>query len=183
MTLTVPDDLTDGRIRLRTPTPDDAAAITEACQDPEIARWTRVPTPYTEQDARDFVEYSDRARRAGQELVLLVVDPRTDELFGAVALHRVDDPDGVAQVGYWVTREARGRGVATAAVRLLAAWAFGGLGLSRLEVLTAVGNEASHRVAERSGFRREGVLRSRLSGKEGRWDAVLFSLLPADLQG
>jgi ribosomal-protein-alanine N-acetyltransferase len=81
-------------------------------------------------------------------------------------------------VGYWLLPEARGRGLATRSVRLLAQWAFRDLGLARLALLTEPGNRASQRIAERLGFRREGVLRSYDENDGRRVDNVVFSLLP-----
>ena len=178
-----PPDLSDGHVRLRMMEERDIAAVTEACQDPEIPQWTEVPSPYTEEHAHGWIAEAERAwAGGGGELSLLVVDPGTDELLGAIGL-RVDDRSGVGEVGYWVRREARGRGVASRATRLLSVWAFAAFGLSRLELYAAVENLPSCRVAERAGFLREGVLRSRIAGKDGRHDAALYSLLPADLAG
>jgi RimJ/RimL family protein N-acetyltransferase len=85
-------------------------------------------------------------------------------------------------VGYRLTAGARGRGVATHAVRLLAGWAFDALGLGRLEITCGPDNLASQHVAERCGFTREGVLRSHMAFKGGRRDSVVFSLLPSELR-
>ena len=85
-------------------------------------------------------------------------------------------------VGYWCAPEARGRGVATRALRLLCRHALDDLRLDRLELVTDPDNRASQRVAEKVGFRREGVLRSHLLHPDGRRrDSVMFSLLPGEL--
>ena len=67
-----------------------------------------------------------------------------------------DDP-GVGEVGYWLLERARGRGLATRAVRLVVTWATGDAGLRRLTIVVDGGNERSQRVAERSGFHRADV--------------------------
>jgi RimJ/RimL family protein N-acetyltransferase len=87
---------------------------------------------------------------------------------------------GRGSIGYWLLPEARGRGFATRAVRLVARWALRELGLARLQLLAEPSNEASQRVAERSGFTREGVLRSYTELDGRRLDYVMFSLLPGD---
>ncbi len=84
-------------------------------------------------------------------------------------------------VGYWLAPEARGRGVATRALRLAVAWAFAERGVELLELLAEPENEPSCRVAERGGFRREGVLRRYLPTPRGRRDVVIFSLLRDEL--
>jgi RimJ/RimL family protein N-acetyltransferase len=85
-------------------------------------------------------------------------------------------------VGYWLRPEARGRGAATIAVRLVARWAFATLGIQRLSLTTAPENVPSRRVAERAGFTAEGLLRSWLPTTRGRRDCLMFSLLPADFE-
>ena len=87
----------------------------------------------------------------------------------------------VGDVGYWLASWARGRGVATRALRLLCAWAFDSLDLARIQLHTLPDNDASQRVAERAGFRREGLLRSWTEMKGRRVDLVMFSLLPGEL--
>ena len=86
-----------------------------------------------------------------------------------------------ANLGYWVRSSCTGHGIAVAAVRLCAQFGFAELHLKRLEILTAAGNVRSQRVAEKAGATREGVLRQRLNIGDVWHDAVLFSLLPADL--
>lgn len=174
-------ELDDGAIRLRPPREEDIPAIIAACQDPEIARWTMVPAPYTDEDARAFVRGTHRPG-GDPEIALVIVDAATDDLLGAIGM-RIDGAAGVGDVGYWVKRDARGRGVATRAVRLLATWGFAARGLARIELLAATENGASRRVAERAGFTQEGILRARLPGSDGRLDAALYSLLPWDLPG
>ena len=85
------------------------------------------------------------------------------------------------ELGYLVFAPARGRAVATRAVRLLARFGFERLGLGRIEILAATANPASQRVAEKAGFTREGVLRSYMQSGGERLDMVSFSLLPDEL--
>ena len=92
---------------------------------------------------------------------------------------RIRTEDARAEVGYWLSAQARGRGHATRAVRLICRWAFAALGLERVELLAATGNPASQRVAERCGFEREAVLRSYLRGRDGQHDMIAFGLLSA----
>lgn len=163
--------LEDDEIRLRPFTEYDVPAITAACQDPEIPRWTRVPSPYTDEHGRAFVRMAGKGNFA-------VVDRRSDELLGSIGCRTVDDN---VQVGYWVKNEARGRGVATRALRLISRWAIAELGARRVQLLTEPENLASQRVAEKAGFVREGLLRRYLELNGERRDALMFSLLPEDL--
>jgi RimJ/RimL family protein N-acetyltransferase len=112
-----------------------------------------------------------------------MVEPSDDgSLLGGASVHDVELDQGRASVGFWLTADARGRGVATHAVRLLARWAFEELGLARIVVTCGPDNVASQRVAERCGFSREGVLRSHMPFKGGRRDTLVFSLLPGELR-
>lgn len=163
--------LGDGVVALRPFTEDDVPAVAAACQDPEIARWTLVPEPYSEADAREFVREFPTAQA--------IVDAAGGALLGAISL----DPagEGRGQIGYWVVREARGRGVATRALTLLARWGLAQGGFARVQLLTEPENVASQRVAERAGFTNEGLLRSYADLKGRRRDMLMWSLLPTDL--
>ena len=172
--------LTDGAVVLRPWRDADLEALVAAVQDPDIPRWTRVPSPYTEREGREFLEGQGRQRLAGESLNLAVVDAGNGDLLGSIGVIRLDPARRTAEVGYWVAPQARRRGVATRAVRLASRWALGTLGLARLELLTEPDNLASQRVAERCGYVREGLMRSYQEIKGRRRDYVLYSLLPAD---
>jgi [ribosomal protein S5]-alanine N-acetyltransferase len=173
--------LTDGEIVLRRWSPDDVAAVTAACQDPEIPRWTVVPHNYTERHARDFISGTAADLATGRELALAVVDA-DDHVLGALGISNFDWTDLKAEIGYWMAPEARGRGIGARATRLLAVWAIRSLGLERLELLANPANEASQRVAERAGFTREGTLRRYRRRHGVREDLMMFSLLAEDLE-
>lgn len=173
--------LTDGTVVLRLPRDADAPAIAAACCDPEIARWIPVPTPYRLEDARMFVAFAAEAWSTGREPTFVIADSASRTLVGTIAIHRRPDEPGKAAVGYWLAPEARGRGAATRAVRLVVRWAFTvEPNLIRMELLTLVGNEASGRVALRAGFAREGVLRRYLPFRGELVDAVMFAQLRDD---
>jgi RimJ/RimL family protein N-acetyltransferase len=170
--------LVDGATALRPWRDTDVAGLVAACQDPEIPRWTRVPSPYGESDARAYLLQRYDAINAGASAPFAIVDAGDlGRLLGSIALMRFSWPNARAEVGYWLAREARGRGHATRAVKLLCAWGFRELGLERIELLAATRNAASQHVAERAGFTREAVLRSYMVGREGRYDMVAFGLL------
>lgn len=161
--------LTDDVITLRSWRESDVPAQLAAFRDPVFERhsdWA----PETEAAAL-------AALHTASQLDLAIVDG-CDAVLGGVSLHSI--VDGRAGIGYWLVPEARGRGVASRAVRLLSRWAFDSLGVARLELTCGPDNVASQRVAERCGFTREGVLRPHLPFKGGRRDTVLYSLLPSD---
>jgi RimJ/RimL family protein N-acetyltransferase len=171
----------DGVVALRPWREADVPAMTAAGRDPEIQRWTMVPDGYAEEQARGFVAHTEAARDAAESLELAVVDAASDaDVLGAVGLVTIDWDRECAEVGYWTAPQARRRGIAVRAVRVLSAWAFAQLGLARLELTPFAGNGPSERVAERAGYTREGVLRSSYRSKTGLVDVVMYSLLRDD---
>jgi RimJ/RimL family protein N-acetyltransferase len=168
--------LSDGVVTLRPFRLDDAPAVAAACSDPDIPRFTHVPENYAESDARAFIAATMRPEREERSFAIVDADER---LLGAIGF-RTPNP-GTGEIGYWLAADARGRGVATRAVRLVCEWAFRDLGLVRMQLLTHRENAASQKLAERCGFRREGVLRAWADMKEGRVDLVMYSLLPGEL--
>jgi RimJ/RimL family protein N-acetyltransferase len=173
--------LADEVITLRRPAERDLDAITAACQDPEIPRFTRIRSPYTRADAEEFVRASSDQWDDGSSASFVVADRSTDTLLGAMGVMRLTEARDVAEVGYWVAAEARGCGIATRALRLVSRWAVLDLGLRRLELMTRVDNHASQAVATRAGFTREGLLRSYLTLGCGLSDVFMFSMIPSDL--
>jgi RimJ/RimL family protein N-acetyltransferase len=176
------EGLSDGEIRIRLRADSDVPQMVEACRDPEIPRWTQVPAGYDEGYAREFEIQAERDRLAGRGLHLVVVDAGSERLLGSVGIVHLDRTEGRCELGYWLAREARGRGLATRAVRLLSAWILGELPIERIEIHAEPDNLASRRVAERAGFIFEGVLRSYIVNKGVRHDAASYSLLRGELR-
>jgi RimJ/RimL family protein N-acetyltransferase len=174
--------LTDGEVLLRPWTLADVPAIVAACGDPEIPRWTVVPRNYSERDAVEFISSHETDRATGAGAHFAVVD-RADTVLGAIGLSNFDWPQRTAEIGYWVAREARRRGVGTRALVLLSRWAIEELGLERVELPANPRNEASLSLARRAGFTREGTLRRYRYRHGEREDLVMHSLLPEDLAG
>ena len=174
------DPMLDGPTALRSWRDSDVRRVAEACQDPEIARWTTVPDNYSEADARAFLLYRYDALLAGTTAPFAIVSA-DDQLLGSIALMRIDWQHARGEVGYWLARWARGQGHATRALGLICRWGFASLGLGRIELFAATANVASQNVADRAGFVREAVLRSYLTGKLGQEDMVAYGLLASDL--
>jgi RimJ/RimL family protein N-acetyltransferase len=177
--------LADGVVTLRPWQDEDAPAIVAAIDgDPEITAWLdEIPQPYRLVDARDYLAHCRRAWAERTGAPFAILDARDATVAGSIGARLGDPVQAVAEIGYWIARDARGRGFATRALRLLAGWLFDEVGLARLQLQADLRNEASQRVAEKVGFTREGVLRSsRFHVRRGeRVDVVLFSLLPGEL--
>jgi RimJ/RimL family protein N-acetyltransferase len=159
---------------------DELDAVVTACQDPESARWTTVPVPYTRADAEFFVRRNaPLVWAAGEGAVFRIADGQ-GRYAGTVDLRLDTDDDQVAEVGFLVTPEARGRGLGTAALRTVCDWGFDALGLSRIVWRAHVGNEASRRAARRAGFVDEGIQRAGCAQRGERRDAWVAARLATD---
>jgi RimJ/RimL family protein N-acetyltransferase len=169
--------LREGELEVRRLAATDYDAILDACRDPEILRWTDLAEPFTPGAARLLLEEAARAWYDGTAAELaLVVD---DRLVGAT--HLAFYSDWRASVAYWLSADARGRGYATRAVRLVTQWGFETFAsLVRIELWSVVGNDASDAVARRAGFTEEGIFRSRFPLRGEYRDVRCFSLLRDD---
>ncbi|UNO41717.1 GNAT family N-acetyltransferase [Streptomyces sp. MST-110588] len=180
-----PVTLTTERLVLRPFGPGDAAAVHAACQDPDIPRWTSVPSPYGLGDAVDFVGRScPEGWRADTGYAFAMISKADGALTGCMALLRLallHAPERQAELGYWTVKEHRGRGYTVEAAREIVRWAFTGLGVERLEWFAEAGNEGSRAVALKVGFQMEGTARAKIPHQGTRRDAWCASLLPSDL--
>jgi RimJ/RimL family protein N-acetyltransferase len=172
-------ELRDERLLVRPLHEDDAAAMAVACADGAIQHWIyRLPSPYGQRDAREYITRAQRRLAGGDGLDCAVLDASTGELLGSVGMAvRIGADAACGEIGYWVAPPARRRGVALRAARLLVEWAFEEAGLERLELLTYPGNEASQALATRLGFTRLGLIRGHLpaepgKARKGRYDAA-----------
>lgn len=172
--------LTAGGLTLRPWRQSDADAVHTACQDPEIVRWTTIPFPYERQHASDFVGPVSANAWAHKTAANFAVVDADGTLVGSFGLVRMNPPEGVAEVGYWVAPAARRRGVARRAATAVTQWALHDVGFARVELLASAENAGSRRVAVRTGFTQEGVLRSAATGRGKREDLVLYSRIAGD---
>ncbi|MGW7348866.1 GNAT family N-acetyltransferase [Streptomyces sp. NPDC054854] len=175
-----PITLTTGRLALRPFAPTDEDEVYAAAQDPDVQRWTMVPSPYERGHAHHFVnEVVPTGWREDTAYSFAVRIAPDGPLVAALGLHR-REPDAF-EIGYWAVEEHRGRGFMTEAVTAVARWAFTELGAVRLEWRAEVGNAGSRAVALKAGFTMEGLLRSALRKGDTTRDCWIGSLLPADL--
>ncbi|MFI5930238.1 GNAT family N-acetyltransferase [Micromonospora sp. NPDC051543] len=171
-------------VRLRPFRADDIADLVDGCADPLSQRFvSTMPSPYTEVDARWWVEAGAPAVWAGGGAAYAIADPATDRLLGGAGLSNQVPARRQANIGYWLRPAARGRGLATAATRALSEHAFD-TGTVRLELHTEPENAASQRVALAAGFGYEGRLRSAGQDRNGRrYDLLTWVRLAGDPPG
>lgn len=174
-----PVTLTTDRLLLRTVGLRDTDAVYEACQDPDIQRWTVIPSPYLREHAEAFTGRMAPDGWADGSMFTFGVFLHTGELAGmlGITMHAL----GVGEIGFWATKRHRSNGYITEAVLTVCRWAFVHAAIDRIEWRAEVGNLASRAVAERAGFTFEGTLRSATNNKGVRRDCWVGSLLPSDL--
>lgn len=175
-----PVTLHTDRLTLRAPTANDVDAITAACQDPEIPRWTTVPSPYSREDAEGFVKLIAQWWADGSQAIWGLF--HDDVLVGVVGFHRItsNPAGGVTEIGYWSTAESRGQGFTVEGARAVISWGFAELNLARITWRAVAGNVPSARTARALGFRYEGLMRQLLASPRGRDDAWVAGLLRDD---
>jgi RimJ/RimL family protein N-acetyltransferase len=180
--LALPDPpLRDDVVALRPWVASDADVLERVGRDVAIRRF-RASHPRSSEETRAWLAHIESGRLTGDRLELAVTDARSEVVVGAVTLWSVRLAYRSAMMNYWVAPEARGRGVATAAVRLLARWCFDSLGLARLQLFVEPDNAASLRTAEACGFIEEGRLRSHVEHEGHRYDSLVYGLLPGELR-
>ncbi|MFF4507195.1 GNAT family N-acetyltransferase [Streptomyces sp. NPDC001401] len=153
---------------------EDAPAVHQAFQDPLMHQWHLMASG-SQAEAAGWIEGWLKQWEAERIAQWAVVDADGDRLLGRVALRDIVLVDGLAKVAYWTTAAARGRGVAARATAALTRWAFEEIGFHRLELLHATANEASCRVAAKTGFALEGIKRSAFLHPDGWHDMHLHA--------
>ncbi|MFE6283070.1 GNAT family N-acetyltransferase [Streptomyces sp. NPDC057877] len=174
-----PVRLTTPRLVLRTVDSDDTDAVYAAAQDPDIQRWTTIPSPYLYEHAESFTHQLVPEGWANGSMCTFGVFLPQGALAGMLGITMRSL--GVAEIGFWAAKEHRGHGYTTEATVTASRWAFTHLAVDRMEWRAEVGNHASRAVAEHAGFTLEGTLRSAINNKGTRRDCWLASLLPSDL--
>jgi ribosomal-protein-serine acetyltransferase len=133
-------------------------------------------------EARQWVAVQEKLAKQGVAYEFAIFG-KGGRFLGGCGINQISTANRFANLGYWVRTSAMGRGVAPAAVRLVAEYAFRETDLIRLEIVCAVANTRSQRVAEKVGATREGVLRSRVMLPTGPSDAVMYSLVQPPGEG
>jgi ribosomal-protein-serine acetyltransferase len=171
-------------ILLRPYCEEDVSALYEAARESiaEVSPWLPwCHENYSIEESREFICSRAPAAQGGEWYSFAIFEKDNGKFLGGVGLNFINRVHQIGNLGYWVRTSAVGRGVATNAARLMARFGFAQVGLHRIEILTAVPNLASQRVAEKVGATREAVLRNRLLIGGVSQDAVMFSLIPEDL--
>jgi len=168
-------------VQIRPYVAEDAALLYAAAREShaDVFPWLEwCHAEYKLEEAKAWTEARPRLFAEGVCYDFVIVDS-AGAFLGACGLNQVNRVHRFANLGYWVRASAAGRGVAPAAIRRLARFAFTETDLVRLEIVCAMGNTRSQRAAEKAGASREGVLRARLLVHGRPHDAVMYSIVRA----
>ena len=161
----------------------DAVAVYEVVIESkaELTPWMYWYHPdYSIEEARKWVELCAERWESETSYSFVVTEPGSGVLLGNCSLTMVHRSFGLAEIGYYIRTSRTKQGIATGAVNLVAQFGFDRPKLNRIEIVTAVNNVASQRVAEKAGAIREAILRNRTFSQGKVDNAVLFSLIPQD---
>jgi ribosomal-protein-serine acetyltransferase len=175
--------LTDKVVALRRFHPRDVDAFHTAVDESlnDLIPWMSWAHPaYGREDVAEYIQIVGESWETGRYFAFAITDARDGTMLGAASLSHIHPVYHFCNLGYWIRSSQRGNGLASRAARLAAKFGFENLGLIRVEVVIAVGNEASLRAAEKSGAQREGILRDRITVREQILDAVMFSFTRED---
>jgi RimJ/RimL family protein N-acetyltransferase len=172
--------LADDAIRLLPMARRHEPAIEAMLEDPDVRRYTRVPSEPPDGFAATWIGRYEDAWRDGSRAGF-AIEAHDGEFLGLGMVIEIEWEGRQAEIGYVLNPAARGRGAATRTLRLLTAWSLEELGMERLALWIDTTNPASERVAERAGYVREGVLRSFWFKEDVRADFGIWSRLRTDV--
>jgi RimJ/RimL family protein N-acetyltransferase len=179
-------ELCDGSVGISPFRASDTAALLEAVRESvnEICAWMVWCRPdYSLADSASFISSCAADWREGRRYSFVIFDPSDGSFLGSVGLSEIHPAHKFANVGYWVRTGMTRRGVASAALRLAARFAFERRDLRRLDIVMPADNRASGLVAKKAGAKLEGLMRDRLLLGGKAHDALLYSLVRGDLRG
>jgi ribosomal-protein-serine acetyltransferase len=158
---------------------EDSADVYDAVREsmPELIPWMPWCHPdYSMEESRTWLENQIPAFQQGKAFEFAIVSS-SGLYLGGCGLNQIDNTNRRTNLGYWVRSSAAGHGVASAAVKLIRSWSFENTDFIRLEIVIAVENQTSRRVAEKAGAEYEGIHRSRLLLQGSPHDAAIYSFI------
>ena len=178
------EPLTDGTVAVRLGAEHDIPEVLIAYQDdPELHLRMGEDRPPSGAELGRLSERAAADRDAGRAMTLTILVPGSDVCRGQIKVHQVDLANARAELGIWLSPQARGQGLARSALRLVATWLLQEGSFERVQILTEPDNDPMLRAAEAAGFQREGMLRSYLREQGARVDVAVLSLVLGDLAG
>jgi len=177
--------LASGTITMRPMRPSDAEDIYRAVQDPEIPKFTTVPSDYPIDLAIDFAHTRAAASFVNKtELVFVIEDsrlissdyPYTNGFAGVMSIHTIDIPNHRAEIGYWLAKESRGKGICSKAAEMITEYGLMTIGFKRIDGIVDVRNEPSKAALLKAGYEFEGIMKKYVTRRDGaQLDMALFA--------
>jgi [ribosomal protein S5]-alanine N-acetyltransferase len=167
-----------GLVTLRPSNENDIDAIYAACQDPLIPAFTTVPANYTLDHAIEFVRSDPFSFAERRELRFVIDYGNGDDMkfAGVISLHTINIKNHTAEIGYWMEKSMRGKGIGTSAAKMITDYGLRTLGFRRIDGLADVDNAASQKLLLSAGYEKEGILRNKVTRDDGRQiDMALFA--------
>jgi len=167
-----------GLVTLRPSAERDIDSIFNACQDPLIPAFTTVPSNYTIDHAIEFVRSDPFSFTERRELRFIIDYGNGDDVkfAGVISLHTINIKNHCAEIGYWMEKSMRGKGIGTIAAKMITEYGLRTLGFRRIDALADVDNSASQKLLVRAGYEKEGILRNKVTRDDGRQiDMALFA--------
>ncbi|HMB56168.1 MAG TPA: GNAT family N-acetyltransferase [Arenimonas sp.] len=172
--------LESARLRLRPYRDGDVEAMFALYSDPRVMRYWSFPAWTERSQAEQYLARAWAAMEAGEIFPWAIADAASDTLIGALTFFSLHREQRRLEIGYSLSPDFQGRGIATEALRCAIGFAFDTVGLVRIEADIDPRNEASARLLERIGFVREGLLRKRWRVNGEVCDTAFYGLLPED---
>jgi len=167
-----------GLVTLRPSAEADIDSIFKACQDPLIPAFTTLPANYTLDHAIDFVRSDPFGLAERREIRFIIDYGNGDDIAfaGVISLHTIKIKNHCAEIGYWLEKSMRGKGIGTIAAKMITDYGFRSLGFRRIDGLADVENTASQKLLTKAGYQKEGILRNKVTRDDGRQiDMALFA--------
>ena len=180
MAFRAPEELASARLRLRILRAEDLPDLMHLNGDDEVTRFLPYATWRSEGDAQAWFDRTTQAMAVGDTLQFVLIGKDSGLTIGTALLFRYDEGSSRAELGYVLARQQWGKGLMVEALECLLRHAFGVMGLRKIEAEVNPANRASARVLERLGFRLEGLLRQRWTGKGGSYDVSAYGLLAGE---
>lgn len=185
----LPSSIDTPRLTLRPPRAGDGPALHEALTESltELRRFLAslpwVAAEQTPESAETFCRNGEADFIARRDLPFLVFEKASGRLVASAGLHRTVWQTPKSEVGYWCRTGATGQGFVTEAVEALARYAFRHIRAVRVELFTDERNTASRRVAERTGFVLEGILRDERRAPDASLRSTcVYARFPTDIR-
>ena len=175
--------VTDGVVILRPFRMEDAAQLHEAVHESltELKPWMSwAHDGYSIDEVNSFIKMNRAGWEERMQYGFVILDAKNEDVLGSCGLNHLHPVYHLCNLGYWVRTSRHGAGIAGRSAKLAARYGFEHGGIIRAEVVMAVGNEKSRRVAEKIGAHYEGILLNRMVVGKAIYDAHMYSIIPQD---